>query len=120
MDLGSFLLSIDQAIPVGLILNELISNALKHAFPEGRAGVVSIEGGPSGGQMVLEVRDDGVSIPAGEEPRRAKSMGLEIVNILTRQLKGTFELDRSHGTTFRISFPEQNGHHRVARSASGR
>ena len=113
------LLNVDQAIPVALILNELISNALKHAFPDGRTGLVSIEGGLSDGQVVLEVRDDGVGIPAGVEPRRPNSLGLEIVNILTRQLKGTFELDRSQGTTFRVSFQEQNGHH-VQSAAGGR
>jgi two-component sensor histidine kinase len=111
------LLPVNQAFPVGLILNELISNALEHAFPGGRPGLVSIEGGLRDGQVVLEVRDDGVGIPAGVEPGTPTSLGLEIVAILTRQLKGTFELDRSQGTTFRLSFQEKNGHY--TQSAAG-
>ena len=99
-------LSVDRAIPAGLILNELLSNALKHAFPENRSGSVLIEGGRQNGTVVLAVRDDGVGIPEGVEPRRSGSLGLEIVTILSRQLKGVFEWERGHGTTFRVSFPE--------------
>jgi two-component sensor histidine kinase len=114
-------LGVDQAIPAGLILNELVSNALKHAFPEGCTGLVLIEGGLRGGQVVLEVRDDGVEIPGEMERRGPTSLGFKIVDILTRQLKGTFELDRSRGTAFRVSFPEQHGHHEIMQSAgSGR
>jgi two-component sensor histidine kinase len=107
-------MGVDRAIPAGLILTELISNAIKHAFPKGRSGSIHVEGGRSGGEITLAVRDDGVGIPEGTEPLRAGSLGLEIVHILTRQLKGKFELDRSGGptrgtttgATFRITFPE--------------
>ena len=110
--LGPMTLGVDQAIPAGLILNELISNALKHGFPDGHTGgVVSIEGGAGGGRVVLEVRDNGVGVPGGLERGGPESLGLEIVNVLTRQLKGTLELDRCPGTAFRVSFPEQNGYH---------
>jgi two-component sensor histidine kinase len=104
-------LGVDQAIPAGLILNELVSNALKHAFPKGRAGLISIEGGLRDDRVVLEVRDDGVGMPRDMEWRAPKSLGLRIVNTLTRQLKGMFELVRGHGTTFRVSFPEHPEHH---------
>jgi two-component sensor histidine kinase len=97
---------VDRAIPAGLILNELISNALKYGFPDGRRGLISIEGGRHDGLVTLAVRDDGVGVPEGIELRRPKSLGLEIVEVLTRQLKGKFEFDRSQGTTFRIVFPE--------------
>jgi two-component sensor histidine kinase len=90
-------LAVDRAIPVGLILNELISNAFKHAFPDGRKGSLSIDGRRSNGKVVLEVRDDGVGMPEGADPARPKSLGLEIVAILTRQLKGTFEIERGCG-----------------------
>ena len=114
-------LGVDQAIPAGLILNELVSNALKHAFPAGQTGLVSIEGGLRDGRVVLEVRDDGAGIPKGMDLKKTNSFGLKIVNILTGQLKGTFEVDRSRGTTFRVSFPEQHGHHEILQSAgSGR
>jgi len=99
-------LTVDRAIPAGLILNELISNALKHAFPDGRKGSLSIEGRQSGGGVVLEVRDDGVGMPEGADPARPKSLGLEIIAILTRQLKGTFEIERGGGALCRVTFPE--------------
>jgi len=99
-------LGVDRAIPAGLILNELISNALKHAFPPGRRGYIWIEGGAREGRIQLSVRDDGVGIPADLQSRRPKSLGLEIVNILTRQLKGELAVESEHGTAFRISFPQ--------------
>jgi len=83
------MLSADQAIPVGLILNELVSNALKHAFPNDRKGRVDIEARCSAGQVNLIVRDDGVGIAANLDPKHGKSLGLKIVHVLTRQLKGT-------------------------------
>jgi len=101
-------LTVDRAIPAGLILNELISNAFKHAFPDGRKGSLSIEGRRSGGSVVLEVRDDGVGMPEGADPARPKSLGLEIVAILTRQLKGTFEIERGCGALCRVTFPESH------------
>jgi two-component sensor histidine kinase/CheY-like chemotaxis protein len=99
-------LTVDRAIPVSLILNELISNAMKYAFPENRSGSVRIEGGRRNGQIVLAVADDGVGMPADVDPRNSKSLGLEIVRILTKQLKGSLEIERENGTAVRITFPE--------------
>jgi two-component sensor histidine kinase/CheY-like chemotaxis protein len=106
-------LGVDRAIPVSLILNELISNALKHGFPGGRAGSIAVRGHCRNGNIDLAVHDDGAGVPEGLEFAKTKSLGLEIVKILTRQLKGTFELERGDGgtgstapgTTFRILFP---------------
>lgn len=98
-------LGVDQAIPAGLILNELVSNALKHAFPQGRCGSIVVEGGAAGGRVHLAVGDDGVGIPEDFRPENSRSLGLRIVQILARQLKGTFDFERSVGTTFRVSFP---------------
>jgi two-component sensor histidine kinase len=101
-------LAVDQAIPVGLILNEFVSNALKHAFPDNRCGAIRVQCHRVGGVITLEVTDDGRGIPEGAEPRSTKSLGLEIVNILTHQLRGKFSWEReTAGTTFRVSFPEQ-------------
>ena len=100
-------LGVDQAIPIGLILNELISNALKHAFPDGRSGALRIEAQNHDGRVELVVIDDGVGVPQDLDVRRRKSLGLEIVEILVRQLQGTWELKRQTGTTFRLSFPER-------------
>ncbi len=101
-------LNVDRAVPLSLILNELISNALKHAFPDGRTGTVTICGKRRDGRVEVTVSDDGVGIRENVDPKRSKSLGLEIVNILSRQLKGSFELDRGDSavTTFRVVFPE--------------
>ena len=105
-------LAVDQAIPAGLILNELVSNALKHAFADGRAGSVSVRGSRCGGRITLEVRDDGMGLQQAVDLLQPKSLGLRIVTILTRQLKGTFESVCELGskeTMFRIVFPENGG-----------
>ena len=108
LEMGPLPLPVDRAIPAGLILNELVSNALKHAFPAGRSGEVCICGGESGGQITLEVRDDGAGLREPLELLQTKSLGLRIVQILTRQLKGKFASTGepgSPGTVLRISFP---------------
>jgi two-component sensor histidine kinase len=106
-DGGPLALGIDQAIPIGLILNELISNALKHAFPDGRSGSIKIDAQSHDGRVELAVIDDGVGMPEDLAKRKRKSLGLQIVEILARQLKGTWELKREAGTVFRLSFPER-------------
>ncbi len=98
-------LGLDQAIPAGLILNELISNALKHAFPNGRTGRISVEGGASRDRVVMTVCDDGAGLPSAVDPFETPSLGLRIVQILSRQLKGAVEVERDGGTKFHISFP---------------
>jgi two-component sensor histidine kinase len=105
---------VKQAIPAGLILNELLANALKHGFPDGRGGRITVAGGHAGERVELTVWNDGVELPADFEPRKTTSLGLRIVQILARQLRGTLEFDRGEGeeprgTTFRVSFPIQHG-----------
>ena len=112
-----FSLGVDQAIPVGLILNELISNALKHAFPDGRSGSVLIEGGREQGRIRLAVEDDGIGAPPGLEVARPDSLGLQIIQILTRQLKGKFEVACGRPAKFKISFPEANNGKQTVQSA---
>jgi PAS domain S-box-containing protein len=100
-------LDINSAIPCGLILNELISNALKHAFPNGRTGVIRIglrRG--TGGAVELRVADDGVGFPAESDFREAESFGLQIVNLLVHQLEAAIDLDRTKGTAFTVTFRE--------------
>jgi two-component sensor histidine kinase len=101
-----FSLPVDRAIPLGLILNELISNVLKHAFPAGRRGLFSIAGGRSAEGTTLEVKDDGIGLPPSLDVARPRSLGLQIVAILARQIKGTFELRTGRGTTARLTLPE--------------
>jgi two-component sensor histidine kinase len=106
-DGGPLVLGVDQAIPTGLILNELISNSLKHAFPNGRSGSIRIEAQSRDGRVELAVIDDGVGVPEDFVTRKSKSLGLQIVEILAHQFGGTWELKRQAGTVFRLSFPER-------------
>jgi two-component sensor histidine kinase len=100
-------LTIDTAIPCGLILNELISNSLKYAFPAGRPGKIRISlHAKTDGQYVLVVGDDGIGLPDALEVKTAKSLGLQLVDNLTQQLHGSLALDRHPGTTFTVVFSE--------------
>ena len=96
---------IDTAISLGLIVNELLSNCFKHAFREGQSGKVSIELHSVGNGYQLIVADDGVGFPENLDFRKTDSLGLQIVQTLTIQLKGALELDRSTGTKFNVIFP---------------
>jgi PAS domain S-box-containing protein len=98
------LLGIDTAITCGLILNELISNSLKHAFPDGRPGEVRIELRADDDQLTLMISDNGVGFPGDLDFRDTQSLGLQLVNTLVEQIEGTIELDRSGGTAFEIRF----------------
>ena len=100
---------IDSAISCGLLVNELVTNALKYAFVaerEGRIAVVADRHGEAG--VVLRVSDDGVGIPEGVDFRQSRSLGLQIVNMLVKQLQGTIELHRGVGTEWEIVFPLRN------------
>jgi len=101
------LLSIDTGMPCGLILNELVSNALRHAFPDGRPGEVRIKlGAGNDGQLSLTIADDGVGFPAELDFRKTGSLGLQLVNTLVDQLNGTIAMQSQGGTEFRIVFPK--------------
>jgi two-component sensor histidine kinase len=93
------------AIPCGLIVNELLSNALKHAFPSGVPGEVAIVlHTEAEGRISLAVRDTGVGVPAGFDVRRTNSLGLQLVSLLTEQLGGTLKLDHRQGTSVVLTF----------------
>lgn len=98
---------INTAIPLGLILNELISNALKYAFPKGRGGEVSVSIRREEKTLTVIVRDDGVGIPPDFDWQNAPSLGLRLVNSLVDQLDGTVELDRTSGTRFTMVMHEK-------------
>ncbi len=97
-------LEIDTAIPCGLMINELISNALKYAFPDGRGGEICVELFSNNGQFTLVVRDNGVGFPKDLDFRNTESLGLKLVMTLVKQLKGTIALHRDGGTEFEIKF----------------
>ena len=98
-------LSVDSAIPCGLIVTELVTNALKHAFPNGSSGNIRVTGlANSEGWLKLTVQDNGKGLPEKIDFRKSGSLGLELVNSLVRQLGAKLEIRRSPGTTFQIEF----------------
>jgi PAS domain S-box-containing protein len=105
-DVQDVRLSIDTAIPCGLIINELVTNALKHAFPDRRQGIITVSlATRSNGDVELCVADDGIGIPQDFDVRNTTSLGLQLVSILTQQLTATLEIRRGNGTTFSILMP---------------
>ena len=98
-------LSAEKAMPCGLILNELVANCVKHAFPDGRSGTVRVTlRAEADAQVVLSVGDSGVGFPPGVDFRHTDSLGLQLIGLLTEQLGGTLTLDRSEGTLFTMRF----------------
>ena len=98
-------LGITEAIPCGLIINELVSNALKHAFPHGREGEITIQLQRAGAnQIALTVSDNGVGFPEHVDFRKSPSLGLTLIKSLVEQLDGAIELDSREGTAFTVTF----------------
>ncbi|MDO5836602.1 MAG: PAS domain S-box protein, partial [Methanobacterium sp.] len=106
IDVEDVMMDINTSIPLGLMLNELISNALKHGFPQGMGGDVNIYFKPNGDQYQLKVGDTGISFPKDVDYQNTDSLGLQLVNNLTKQIDGQIELDTSQGTEFTITFKE--------------
>jgi two-component sensor histidine kinase len=107
---GDVRLPIDLAVPCGLLVNELVSNCLKHAFAGRPGGTVRIEMRPEGERrLLLEVADDGVGLSDAVDLRQVGTFGLQLVAMLADQLKGTVAIDRTGGTAFRIVFPVAKG-----------
>jgi PAS domain S-box-containing protein len=99
-------LPINAAIPCGLIVNELISNALKHAFPNGRSGEVRIHlSHDEDERVLLTVSDDGVGIPESFDLQQASTLGLQLVTLLVDQLAGEIAIQRANPTRFSVLFP---------------
>jgi PAS domain S-box len=106
-DIAEVRLDINSAIPFGLIINELISNALKHAFPGGRKGVIQIRlARAAGDTVILQVSDDGVGLPEGFDRSNSAGFGFQIINLLVEQLDAVLDVDRNDGTTFTLKFKE--------------
>lgn len=95
-----------QAIPCGLIVNELVTNSLKHAFPDGKAGEVAVDlRSNDDGDILLRVSDTGVGLPDDFRARQAASLGMQLVMDLVKQLHGTLEV--GPGASFKITFPSR-------------
>jgi len=105
--IGRFMVDINTAIPVGLVINELVSNALKYAFPADREGTISINGRSDDGTLTLVVKDDGIGMPPDLDWRNSTSLGLRLVTSLVDQLDGTIEHGRGTGTMFIITIRQK-------------
>jgi two-component sensor histidine kinase/HAMP domain-containing protein len=108
LDIKDIFLGIDTAIPCGLIINELVTNSLKYAFPEGREGTVYISMRKIDEERLeLVLSDNGIGMPEDLDFRNTRTLGLQLVTTLSEhQLQGSIELDRTEGTEFRIKFSE--------------
>ncbi len=99
-------LTVEKAIPTGLIITELVSNALKHAFKEEKDGMIAIDFVKSkAGNYILTVQDNGIGLPDDFDTRKEESLGYQLVNALTTQLNGKIEIFRENGTKITIIFP---------------
>ncbi|MCE9531672.1 MAG: PAS domain S-box protein [Planctomycetes bacterium] len=105
LDLEPVHLSIDSAVPCGLLVNELVSNCLKYAFPNQREGNVWLSLVQTGDDVILTVQDDGVGLAEEITLRNSKTFGLRLVAALTEQLHGVVKIDRTQGTSVQITFP---------------
>jgi len=105
-DLSDVLLDIDTAIPCGLLLNELLSNALRHAFPGNRKGQINLSLRPQTEKLFeLVVSDNGIGFPEHIDFQKSESFGLVLLKLLVKQVRGRIELIREKGTTFKIEIP---------------
>jgi PAS domain S-box-containing protein len=106
VDVASDPLGVELAVPCGLIINELVSNALKHAFPGGRKGEIRVElHRHSSDTYRLQVKDDGIGLPSEASYREARTLGWQLVDALTRQLGGSIEVKGGEGTEVTVTFP---------------
>jgi PAS domain S-box-containing protein len=99
-------LNLETAIPCGLIINEIISNSLKYAFTREEPGEIKISLRKHGPEYELIISDNGIGLPEDVDFKKTDSLGLQLVNSLVDQLDGEIELDRRHGTQFKINFRE--------------
>lgn len=103
----NILLNLDTAIPCGLIINELVSNSMKYAFPNEQAGTIEVSLLVSSPQSIsLSVKDDGVGIPDNITIEDSPSLGLQLVHLLAKQINGSIKTEIKNGTTIEVTFPK--------------
>ena len=104
-------LNIDQAIACGLVINELLSNSLKHAFPKQQTGKITINLHDIGDKIEIIIQDNGVGLPDNLDWSNTDSLGLSLVyDLVTEQIEGSITVERHHGTIFKIQFPHLTLH----------
>jgi Signal transduction histidine kinase len=107
IDVEDVKIDINTVVPLGLIVNELVTNSMKHAFPEGETGYIKVELYRKSEKIVLKVSDNGIGFPEDLDYKTTSSLGLQLVNNLTMQIDGDLELDRNQGTSFSLIFVEK-------------
>lgn len=107
LDIAPIELDIDNAIPCGLIINELITNSFKYAFNEQESGNITLQIKKEDHKIQLIMQDDGIGIPEHIDPFTTKSMGLRLIVILSKQLQAEYQVERTHGAYFSITFEEE-------------
>ncbi|MDZ7968131.1 MAG: PAS domain S-box protein [Nostoc sp. DedSLP03] len=118
-DIDSVSLNVDQAIACGLVINELISNALKHAFPNQQVGKISIALHNTDNSIEMTIRDNGIGLPDNLDWRNTDSLGLSLVHdLVTEQLEGDITLERDRGTVFNIKFTQLTLHSSISNGSS--
>jgi two-component sensor histidine kinase len=105
LDIEDININIDTAIPLGLIINELLTNSVKYAFHQGE-GTIIIKLRSLQDKIELTISDNGIGIPKDFDIKNTKTLGLQLVNNLTNQIDGNIEVDISNGTEFKITFKE--------------
>jgi PAS domain S-box-containing protein len=108
MNVEEVMVDINTAIPLGLIVNELVSNSMKHAFPNDKSGEINIEFRSNKDIYTMIVADNGVGFPEDYDIENTDTLGLRIVNSLTEQIEGKITIERVNGTKFTIVFREEN------------
>jgi len=106
INVENIMVDVDTAIPLGLIVNELISNSLKQGFPDGRSGEIKIKFHHYHDKLQLIVKDNGIGLSGKLDYKNTDSLGLQLVNLLTGQIDGELEVNMNGGTEFIISFTE--------------
>ncbi|BDZ69844.1 hypothetical protein GCM10025861_03610 [Methanobacterium petrolearium] len=106
LETENIMLDINTAVPLGLIVNELVSNSMKHAFSDGKSGKIDINFLKEDGKYVLVVKDDGMGMPPDLDLNNTETLGLQVVDSLITQIHGDLKLIREGGTTFQIRFQE--------------
>jgi PAS domain S-box-containing protein len=106
LNIEEVILDVEISIPLALILNELLTNSLKHAFPDGYGGEIKIELGRCDGSYQLSVSDNGIGFPEDLDYQNTDTLGMLIVNSLTDQIDGKLKLERDHGTKFTVTFKD--------------
>jgi len=112
LDIAPVKLDVAQTVPMGLILNEAVTNAIKYAFPDSRSGLITVTLRPTGGHyLALTIKDNGVGLPEGMDINQTDSLGMSLMQGLSRQLEGSFLLENKHGLTITIAFVDERQTH---------